>query len=171
MTDPNELSVFEDDPDLPELTTIFTKAQDRYMLLVGALGALLYMVYFLNQAELWSGLGMLILSSYLGWIYVKHNTPQPKIILSQEGIQLLGQPFVSWALVHGLHIKPEVKKNVYTENLIFVNNGRIQEIPISQLDITSWRLEHLLEIYQGRFRYGSVTILPDDEEKPQLSLE
>jgi hypothetical protein len=38
MTDPNELSVFEDDPDIPELTTIFTKAQDRYMLLVGALG-------------------------------------------------------------------------------------------------------------------------------------
>lgn len=168
MTDPNELSVFEDDPDLPELTTIFTKAQDRYMLLVGALGALLYMVYFFNQAELWSGFGMLLLSSYLTWFYIKNNQPQPKIILSQEGIQLVGQPFVSWALVHGLHIKPEMKKNVYTENLIFVNNGRIQEIPIHKLEITSWQLEHLLEIYQGRFRYGSVTILPDEEEESNL---
>ena len=101
--------------------------------------------------------------------YIKNNQPQPKIILSQEGIQLVGQPFVSWALVHGLHIKPEVKKNVYIENLIFVNNGRIQEIPIHKLEITSWQLEHLLEIYQGRFRYGSVTILPDDLDESELT--
>jgi hypothetical protein len=55
-------------------------------------------------------------------------------------------------MVHGLQIRPEIKGNNYSETFVFTNNGRIQEIPIPKLSITSWQLEKLLEIYQERFR-------------------
>ena len=80
------------------------------------------------------------------------SKPQPKLILSQEGIQIIGQPFVSWAMVHGLQIRPNIKGNKYSETFVFTNNGRIQEISIATLSVTSWHLENLLNVYQARFR-------------------
>ena len=44
------------------------------------------------------------------------------------------------------------KENEYSETFVFTNNGRIQEISIAKLLISSWQLEKLLEIYQERFR-------------------
>ncbi|WP_044171905.1 hypothetical protein [Flectobacillus major] len=165
MIDPNEQLIFEDDPAVPELTIIQAKSSENLVLLLGALGSLIYVVYFFNQANYWVGLVLLILATWLTVRYMKQSSPRPKLILSLEGIQLVGQPFVSWALVHSLQIRPDVKKDTYTETLVFVNNGRIQEIPLAQLAISAWQLEHLLEIYQGRFRHGTAVILPDDESE------
>jgi len=110
------------------------------------------MIFFLIQTEYLLGFVFIGLSIFLIYKYIQTSIPQPKLILSQEGIQMIGQPFVSWAMVHGLQIRPNIKGNVYSETFVFTNNGRIQEISIAKLSITSWQLEKLLDIYQERFR-------------------
>jgi hypothetical protein len=137
---------------IPEHTIIYTRPTDHLLLLLGGLGTALYMIFFLIQTEYLLGFVFIGLSIFLIYKYIQTSIPQPKLILSQEGIQMIGQPFVSWAMVHGLQIRPNIKGNVYSETFVFTNNGRIQEISIAKLSITSWQLEKLLDIYQERFR-------------------
>lgn len=137
---------------IPEHTIIYTRPTDHLLLLLGGLGTALYMIFFLIQTEYLLGFVFIGLSIFLIYKYIQTSIPQPKLILSQKGIQMIGQPFVSWAMVHGLQIRPNIKGNVYSETFVFTNNGRIQEISIAKLSITSWQLEKLLDIYQERFR-------------------
>jgi hypothetical protein len=130
-------------------------------MLLGGLGTSLYMIFFLVQTEYWLGFLFSILSIFLIYKYIQNSKPQPKIILSQDGIQIVGQPFVAWSMVHGLQIKPHIKGNEYSEIFVFTNNGRIQEFPIAKLAITSWQLERLLEEYQIQFREQMI----DDREQ------
>ncbi len=146
--------------EIPEHTIIYTRPTDHLLLLLGGLGTALYMIFFLVQTEYLLGFLFIGLSIFLIYRYIQTSKPQPKLILSQDGIQIIGQPFVSWALVHGLQIRPDIKGNDYSETFVFTNNGRIQEIPIPKLSITSWQLEKLLDIYQERFRNAQVV----DEE-------
>ena len=145
----------------PEHTIIYTRPTDHLLLLLGGLGTALYMIFFLVQTEYLLGFLFIGLSIFLIYRYIQTSKPQPKLILSQEGIQIIGQPFVSWAMVHGLQIRPNIKENEYSETFVFTNNGRIQEISISELLISSWQLEKLLEIYQERFR--NVQILDKED--------
>lgn len=141
----------------PEYTIIYTRPTDHLLLLLGGLGTSLYMIFFLTQTEYLLGLLFIISSIYLIYKYIQTSKPQAKLILSTHGIQIVGQPLVSWAMVHGLQIRPNIKENTYSETFIFINNGRIQEIPIAKLLITSWQLEKLLEIYQERFKNAQLT--------------
>ena len=146
--------------EIPEHIIIYTRPTDHLLLLLGGLGTALYMIFFLVQTEYLLGFIFTGISIFLIYKYTQTSKPQPKLILSQEGIQIIGQPFVSWAMVHGFNIRPNIKGNEYSETFVFTNNGRIQEIAISTLLISSWQLEKLLQIYQERFR--NVQIL--DEE-------
>lgn len=132
-------------------TIIYTKPTDHLLLLLGGLGSCLYMIFFLMRTDYLLGFLFLGLSIFLIYRYLQKSKPHPKIILSTEGIQVVGQPFVSWAMVHGLQIRPDIKGNEYRETFVFTNNGRIQEFPIAKLNITSWQLENLLEEYQAKF--------------------
>ena len=145
----------------PEHTIIYTRPTDHLLLLLGGLGTALYMIFFLVQTEYLLGFLFIGLSIFLIYRYIQTSKPQPKLILSQEGIQIIGQPFVSWAMVHGIQIRPNIKENEYSETFVFTNNGRIQEISISELLISSWQLEKLLGIYQERFR--NVQILDKED--------
>ena len=145
----------------PEHTIIYTRPTDHLLLLLGGLGTALYMIFFLVQTEYLLGFLFIGLSIFLIYRYIQTSKPQPKLILSQQGIQIIGQPFVSWAMVHGLQIRPNIKENEYSETFVFTNNGRIQEISISELLISSWQLEKLLGIYQERFR--NVQILDKED--------
>ena len=133
-------------------TIIYTKPTDHLLLLLGGLGSCLYMIFFLMRTDYLVGFLFLGLSVLLIYRYLQNSKPHPLLILSIEGIQVVGQPFVSWAMVHGLHIRPDIKGNEYRETFVFTNNGRIQEFPIAKLNITSWQLENLLEEYQAKFR-------------------
>lgn len=137
---------------IPHISIINTRPTDQHLLLLGGLGTFLYVIYFLIRTEYISSFLFLLTSIFLIYQYLEKIKIKAKIIISQDGIQVVGQPFVSWAFVHGLQIRPEIKRNNYSETLVFTNNGRIQEIPIQQLDITAWQLEQLLELYQTRFR-------------------
>ena len=139
-----------------ECTIIYTRPTDHLLLLLGGLGTALYMIFFLVQTEYLLGFLFIGLSIFLIYRYIQTSKPQAKLILSQEGIQIIGQPFVSWAMVHGLQIRPDIKGNNYSETFVFTNNGRIQEIAISKLFISAWQLEKLLEIYQERFRNAQI---------------
>lgn len=136
----------------PEHTIIYTRPTDHLLLLLLGLGTSLYMIFFFMQTEYLLGFIFISLSIFLIYRYMQTSKPQPKLILSQEGIQIIGQPFVSWAMVHGLQIRPNIKGNKYSETFVFTNNGRIQEISIATLSVTSWHLENLLNVYQARFR-------------------
>lgn len=142
-------------------TIIYTKPTDHLLLLLGGLGASLYMIFFLIRTDYQLGFFFMALSIYLIYRYLQNSKPHPRLILSKEGIQVVGQPFVSWAMVHGLHIRPDMKGNEYRETFVFTNNGRIQEFLIAKLTITSWQLETLLEEYQAKFR----ETLPTEEEQ------
>ena len=133
-------------------TIIYTKPTDHLLLLLGGLGSCLYMIFFLIRTDYLVGFIFLGLSIILIYRYLQSSKPQPRLILSVDGIQVVGQPFVSWAMVHGLQIRPDIKGNEYRETFVFTNNGRIQEFPIAKLNITSWQLENLLEEYQTEFR-------------------
>jgi len=143
--------------EIPEYTIVYTRPTDHLLLLLGGLGTSLYMIFFFIQTEYLLGFFFVILSIFLIYKYLQTSKPQLKLILSQDGIQIIGQPLVSWAMVHGLHICPNLKGNEDSETLVFTNNGRIQEIPISTLSVTSWHLEILLQIYQERFRCGQIS--------------
>jgi uncharacterized protein with PQ loop repeat len=119
------------------------------------------MIFFLIRADYLLGFIFLGLCIFLIYSYLQNSKPHPRLILSNEGIQVVGQPFVSWAMVHGLQIRPDIKGNEYRETFVFTNNGRIQEFPIAKLNITSWQLEKLLEEYQAKFR----ETLPTEEEQ------
>jgi len=138
--------------EIAEHTIIYTRPTDHLLLLLGGLGTALYMIFFLVQTEYLLGFLFTILSIFLIYRYIQTSKSQPKLILNQEGIQIIGQPFVSWAMVHGLYIRPDIKGNDYSETFVFTNNGRIQELPVLKLFISSWQLEKLLEVYQERFR-------------------
>lgn len=138
--------------EIPAHTVIYTKPSDHLLFLLGGLGAFIYVIFFLNKTEYEMSFVFLAISVFLIIKYLQNTASKPKLILSEAGIQLVGQPFVSWAMVHGLQIRPEIKGDVYTETFVFTNNGRIQEISLSTLTITSWQLEKLLEVYQQRFR-------------------
>lgn len=142
-------------------TIIYTKPTDHLLHLLGGLGASLYMIFFLIRTDYWLGFLFLGLSIFLIYHYLQSSKSHPQLILSKDGIQVVGQPFVSWAMVHGLHIRPDIKGNEYRETFVFTNNGRIQEFPIVKLNITSWQLEKLLEEYQAKFR----ETLPTEEEQ------
>ena len=143
-----------------EHTIIYTKPTDHLLLLLGGLGSCLYMIFFLIRTDYLLGFLFLALSIFLIYRYLQSSKPHPRLILSKEGIQVVGQPFVSWAMVHGLQIRPDIKGNEYRETFVFTNNGRIQEFPIAKLTVTSWQLETLLEEYQAKFR----ETLPTEEE-------
>ncbi len=145
-----------DNNNIPHISIINTRPSDQHLLLLGGLGTFLYVIYFLIRTEYISSAICLFTSIFLIYQYLEKIKVKAKLIISQDGIQVVGQPFVSWAFVHGLQIRPEVKGNNYSETLVFTNNGRIQEIPIQQLDITAWQLEQLLEMYQERFRESIV---------------
>lgn len=145
-----------DNNNIPHISIINTRPSDQHLLLLGSLGTFLYVIYFLIRTEYLSSTFCLLTSIFLIYQYLEKIKVKAKLIISQDGIQVVGQPFVSWAFVHGLQIRPEVKGNHYSETLVFTNNGRIQEIPIQQLDITAWQLEQLLEMYQERFRESIV---------------
>lgn len=145
-----------------EHTIIYTKPTDHLLLLLGGLGSSLYMIFFLIRTDYLLGFLFLALSMYLIYRYLQNSKPHPRLILSKEGIQVVGQPFVSWAMVHGLHIRPDIKGNEYKETFVFTNNGRIQEFPVAKLNITSWQLETLLEQYQTQFRNNEQLI--EDKE-------
>ncbi|MEA5403024.1 hypothetical protein VB776_08865 [Arcicella sp. DC2W] len=145
-----------DNNNIPHISIINTRPSDQHLLLLGGLGTFLYVIYFLIRTEYLSSTFCLLTSIFLIYHYLEKIKVKAKLIISQDGIQVVGQPFVSWAFVHGLQIRPEVKGNNYSETLVFTNNGRIQEIPIQQLDITAWQLEQLLEMYQERFRESIV---------------
>jgi len=142
-------------------TIIYTKPTDHLLLLLGGLGSCLYMIFFLMRTDYLLGFLFLSLCIFLIYRYLQKSKPHPKLILSNDGIQVVGQPFVSWAMVHGLQIRPDIKGNEYRETFVFTNNGRIQEFPIAKLTITSWQLETLLEEYQAKFR----ETLPTEEEQ------
>lgn len=144
-----------------EYTIIYTKSTDHLLLLLGGLGSCLYMIFFLIRTDYLLGFIFLGLSIFLIYRYLQSSKPYPRLILSKEGIQVVGQTFVSWAMVHGLQIRPDIKGNEYQETFVFTNNGRIQEFPIAKLNITSWQLENLLEEYQAKFR----ETLPTEEEQ------
>jgi uncharacterized protein with PQ loop repeat len=145
---------------MKEYTIIYTKPTDHLLLLLGGLGSCLYMIFFLMKTDYLLGFIFLGLCIFLIYKYLNNSKPHPRLILSKEGIQVVGQPFVSWAMVHGLQIRPDIKGNEYKETFVFTNNGRIQEFPIAKLNITSWQLETLLEEYQIQFR----ETLPTEEE-------
>jgi hypothetical protein len=136
-------------PETP--TIIYTRPTDHLLMLLGGLGTSLYMIFFLIQTEYLLGFLFMWLAIFLIYKYIQKSKPQPKLILSKDGIQVIGQPFVSWAMVHGLQIRPDIKGNDYSETFVFTNNGRIQEFPIPKLQITSWQLERLLEGYREAF--------------------
>lgn len=138
--------------EIPEFTIIYTRPSDHLLLLLSGLGTALYMIYFLIQTEYLLGFIFIALSIFLIYRYIQTSKPQPKLILNQDGIQMVGQPLVSWAMVYGLQIRSDMKENEYSETFVFTNNGRIQEISIPKLSVSSWQLEKLLEIYQERFR-------------------
>lgn len=142
--------------EIPEHTIIYTRPTDHLLLLLGGLVTALYMIFFLVQTEYLLGFLFIGISIFLIYRYIQTSKPQAKLILNQQGIQLIGQPFVSWAMVHDLQIRPDVKGNDYSETFIFTNNGRIQEIAISKLSISAWQLKKLLEIYQQRFRNAQI---------------
>lgn len=142
--------------EIPENTIIHTRPTDHLLLLLSGLGTALYMIYFLIQTEYLLGFIFIALSVFLIYRYIQTSKPQPKLILNQDGIQIVGQPFVSWATVYGLQIRSSIKGNEHFETFVFTNNGRIQEISIPKLSVTSWQLEKLLEIYQERFRNAQV---------------
>jgi hypothetical protein len=144
-----------------EYTIIYTKPTDNLLLILGGLGSCLYMIFFLMRTDYLLGFLFLGLCILLIYKYLQSSKPHPRLILSKEGIQVVGQPFVSWAMVHGLQIRPDIKGNEYRETFVFTNNGRIQEFPIAKLNITSWQLENLLEEYQAKFR----ETLPTEEEQ------
>jgi hypothetical protein len=144
-----------------EYTIIYTKPTDHLLLLLGGLGSCLYMIFFLTRTDYLLGFIFLGLCISLIYKYLQNSKPHPKLILNKEGIQVVGQPFVSWAMVHSLQIRPDIKGNEYRETFVFTNNGRIQEFPIAKLNITSWQLEKLLEEYQAKFR----ETLPTEEEQ------
>lgn len=146
--------------EIPQVTVIYTRPSDQHLLLLGGLGTFLYVIFFLIRTEYISSVLCLFTSIVLTYRYLEKIKSKAKIIISQDGIQVVGQPFVSWAFVHGLQIRPEVKGNSYSETLVFTNNGRIQEIPINTLATTAWQLEELLNTYQERFRESIV----EDEE-------
>ena len=145
-----------------EHTIIYTKPTDHLLLLLGGLGSSLYMIFFLIRTDYLLGFLFLALSMYLIYRYLQNSKSHPQLILSKEGIQVVGQPFVSWAMVHGLHIRPDIKGNEYKETFVFTNNGRIQEFPVAKLNITSWQLETLLEQYQTQFR-NNEQLIEDNE--------
>ena len=138
--------------DIPTHSIIYTRPTDQLLLLLGGLGTFLYVIVFLVKTEYSIAFTFLLLSIFLVYKYLENSKSKPKLILSKEGIQVIGQPFVSWAFVHGLKIRSDVKGNTYSETLVFTNNGRIQEIPLAQLDVSSWQLEQLFEQYQDSFR-------------------
>ena len=142
-------------------TIIYTKPTDHLLLLLGGLGSCLYMIFFLMRTDYLLGFLFLGLSILLIYSYLQNSKSHPKLILSKDGIQIIGQPFVSWAMVHGLQIRPDIKENQYSETFVFTNNGRIQEFPIAKLNITSWQLENLLEEYQTMFR---AEIMPEEKD-------
>ena len=142
-------------------TIIYTKPTDHLLLLLGGLGSCLYMIFFLMRTDYLLGFLFLGLSILLIYSYLQNSKSHPKLILSKDGIQIIGQPFVSWAMVHGLQIRPDIKANQYSETFVFTNNGRIQEFPIAKLNITSWQLENLLEEYQTMFR---AEIMPEEKD-------
>ena len=144
-----------------EHTIIYTKPTDHLLLLLGGLGSCLYMIFFLIRTDYLEGFLFLGLSIFLIYRYLQSSKPHPQLILSEKGIQVVGQPFVSWAMVHGLQIRPDIKGNQYLETFVLTNNGRIQEFPIAKLNVTSWQLENLLEKYQTKFR----ETLPTEEEQ------
>ncbi|MFC0184562.1 hypothetical protein SAMN04515674_10758 [Pseudarcicella hirudinis] len=150
--------------EIPPQTVIFSKPTDNLMLLLGGLGAFLYVIYFFVHAEYWLGISFLALSFILIYTHLKKAKSTPKIILTNETFQVVGQDAVSWAIVHGLTIRSESKGNRYFETLVFVNAGRVQEIPIASLDITSWHFEKLIEVYQERFR----ALLPEEDTSEDL---
>jgi hypothetical protein len=143
--------------EIPEQTVIYTRPTDHLLLLLGGLGTALYMIFFLVQTEYLLGLIFIALSIFLIYRYIHASNPQPKLILNEDGIQIVGQSFISWAMVYDLKIRSDIKGNEYFETFVFTNNGRIQEISIPKLSVTSWQLEKLLEVYQERFRNGQVT--------------
>ncbi len=142
-------------------TIIYTKPTDHLLLLLGGLGSCLYMIFFLMRTDYLLGFIFLGLCIWLIYRYLQSSQPHPQLILSNDGIQVVGQPFVSWAMVHGLQIRPDIKGNEYRETFVFTNNGRIQEFPIAKLNITTWQLESLLEEYQAKFR----ETLPSEDEQ------
>jgi hypothetical protein len=147
-----------------EYTIIYTKPTDHLLLILGGLGSCLYMIFFLMRTDYLLGFLFLGLCIFLIHKYLQSSKPHPRLILSNEGIQIVGQPFVSWAMVHGLQIRPDIKGNEYQETFVFTNNGRIQEFPIAKLNITSWQLENLLEEYQAKFK----ETLPTEDEQNLL---
>lgn len=157
---------FQDDPSVPEITIIQSQPTENMLLMIGSLGSLLYVIFFFVRAEWATGFLFLGLSTFLAIKYFQYLRPKAALILSNKGIQIIGQPFVSWAAVHGLAIRSEVKKDEYVEKLIFVNNGRIQEIPLKSLATNSWKLGKLLEFYQNRCRFLSAT--SDIKQVPSL---
>ncbi len=142
---------FQDDPHVPEATVIYTLPQANTMLLLGALGALLYMVYFFMQSNYAIGGLLLLLAAWFTLLYMQQNKPRPILILQKDGLQEIGKPLIPWELLYGVKIKSEVKNDKYVEALVFAENGRIREFPLHKLTIKSWQLEHLLAVYQGRY--------------------
>ncbi len=162
---------FQDDPSVPEITIIQSQPTENMLLMIGSLGSLLYVIFFFVRAEWATGFLFLGLSTFLAIKYFQYLRPKPALILSNKGIQVIGQPFVSWAAVHGLTIRSEVKKDEYVEKLIFVNNGRIQEIPLKSLATNSWKLDKLVNLYQERCRYGLSILENSHVIPPQNSSE
>ncbi len=141
--------------EVSDYTIIYSRPTNHFLPLLGGLGTALYMIFFLIWSEYLLGFLFLGLSIFLVFRYLETSKAQPKLIIGNDGIQICGQPFVSWAMVHGLQIRPD-KENEYSETFVFTNNGRIQEISIARLVITSWQLEQFLEIYQERFRTNQI---------------
>ena len=152
---------------MKEHTIIYTKPTDHLLLLLGGLGSALYVIFFLVRTDYLLGFLFLSITILLIYRYLQNSKPHPRLILSVAGIQVVGQPFVSWAMVHGLQIRPDIKGNEYRETFVFTNNGRIQEFPLTKLNITSWQLENLLEMYQTKFRESEEVVEESEEPTPQ----
>lgn len=143
--------------EIPEYTIIYTRPTDHLLLLLSGLGTALYMIFFLVQSEYLLGFGCTGLSIFLIFKSLENSKSQVKLIIGADGIQIFGQPFVSWAMVHGLQVRLDIKREKKDETFVLTSNGRIQEFSIPRLVITSGQLEKLLEIYQERFRNGQVS--------------
>jgi hypothetical protein len=144
---------------MPPETIIYSKPSETPTFMLGGLGVFLYATFFMIRGENIGALLALAIACFLFYLHIRQAKPQPVLILSELGIQVVGQPFVSWSLVHGLRIRPSVTETKYSETLVFVNNGRIQEFPLSELDITSWKLENYFDAYQEIFRAKAEELL------------
>ncbi len=142
-------------------TIIYSKPDDQLWYLIAGLGAFLVAINFLISTDWLWGFTMIGLSAWLIYKQLSRQTLEAIIKLDEKGIQIRSQPFVSWSLASNISIKSDIQKGKYTETLVFVNYGRIQEISLQNINIKGWQLEKQIEYYQQKFM-ESITI--EDEK-------